>query len=54
MWIAHRDPRGSERIFAARGGLFPRGQRDVMRQLLPPRHVVVATGGGTYRTRASG
>ncbi|RPJ67717.1 MAG: shikimate kinase [Acidobacteria bacterium] len=36
-------------IFASRGEPFFRAaEREVVRQLLPPRHVVVATGGGTY------
>ncbi len=36
-------------IFAARGEpYFRAAEREVIRQLLPPRHVVVATGGGTY------
>jgi len=36
-------------IFAARGEpYFRAAEREVIRQLLPPRHAVVATGGGTY------
>ena len=36
-------------IFATRGEpYFRAAEREVLRQLLPPRHVVVATGGGTY------
>ena len=36
-------------IFAARGEpYFRAAEREVVRQLLPSRHVVVATGGGTY------
>jgi shikimate kinase len=36
-------------IFAARGEpYFRASEREVIRELLPPRHVVVATGGGTY------
>jgi shikimate kinase len=36
-------------IFATRGEPYFRAiEREVLRQLLPPRHVVVATGGGTF------
>lgn len=36
-------------LFARRGEPYFRGvERDVLRRLLPDRHVVVATGGGTY------
>ena len=47
--IETREHASVAQIFAARGEpYFRAAEREVLRGLLPPRHVVVATGGGTF------
>jgi shikimate kinase len=47
--IESRERATISEIFAARGeSYFRAAERETVRHLLPPRHVVVATGGGTY------
>lgn len=47
--IEARERRSVSAIFVQDGeGYFRQTERDVLRELLPERHVVVATGGGTF------
>jgi shikimate kinase len=47
--IEAREHRPIAAIFATDGEAYFRAvERDVVQQILPPRHVVVATGGGTF------
>ena len=47
--IEARERRPIAAIFAADGEAYFRSvERDVVQELVPPRHVVVATGGGTF------
>jgi shikimate kinase len=47
--IEAREHRPIAAIFAAEGeGYFRSVERAIVQELLPPRHVVVATGGGTF------
>ena len=44
-----KDAEGVSAIFVQDGeGYFRRAEREVLRELLPERHMVVATGGGTF------
>ena len=47
--IEARERRSVAAIFVQEGeGYFRRAERDVLRELLPERNVIVATGGGTF------
>ena len=47
--IEARERRSVAAIFAQEGeGYFRQAERDVLRELLPERNVIVATGGGTF------
>ncbi len=47
--IETRERRSVAAIFVQEGeGYFRRAERDVLRELLPERNVIVATGGGTF------
>lgn len=52
--IERREGRSVSQIFAARGEIhFRQVEREVLRSWLAPRHVIVATGGGTFAQPAN-
>lgn len=48
-WVEHRERRTIADLFATEGeAYFRQVEREVLQELTPHRHVVVATGGGTF------